>query len=134
MVNPKNKKRQSVFTSEETKQKQQKVDKEPNNDSLFDDLDEEMDPELMDDFMEQLNDIDENDDNSVLMDSNDEDSEESVASPEEESEESGEETDDNKVIDQPMVKKNLSSKFRDHYMEKITVAFGSDLDQIRQVI
>ncbi|KAI9300466.1 hypothetical protein BJ944DRAFT_273005 [Cunninghamella echinulata] len=99
-----------------------------------------MDAELMEEVIEQLNEEDsESDDNNSLIDSN------SVNETEEEEDEEKENNVDNDsdkdsdddnnsttYVEQPIIKKDLSAKFRDYYMEKITVAFGSDLDQIRQ--
>ncbi|KAI8099971.1 uncharacterized protein BX664DRAFT_382430 [Halteromyces radiatus] len=117
------------------------------NGGLFDDLDEEMDPNVMDSVLQQLE--DENGNNSDDNDNDDDDNGEDTGSlspsipdidqdndgPEEEMDEEEETTphdDDEPSVTSKPSNQQLSSKFRDHYMGKITQAFGSDLDQIRQ--
>ncbi|CAO3631148.1 unnamed protein product [Cunninghamella echinulata] len=101
-----------------------------------------MDAHLMEEVIEQLNEEDsESDGNNSLINSNsinetDEDEEDEEGEEKENNIDSDNDNDsDNNStshVEQPIIKKDLSAKFRDYYMEKITVAFGSDLDQIRQ--
>ncbi|RCH83046.1 hypothetical protein CU098_002408, partial [Rhizopus stolonifer] len=100
------------------------------NNDLFDNLDEEMDPEEVESFMEQL----------------DNDSEQQQESDNEKQESDEEQENDNKIVEEeedatmeeskqasvPSEQQNTARQFRDLYMSKVTQAFGSDLDQIRQ--
>ncbi|ORE03306.1 hypothetical protein BCV72DRAFT_308347 [Rhizopus microsporus var. microsporus] len=99
--------------------RQDKIDKE-NEESLFDNLDEEMDPKELEHVLKQ---VDEDDDSIVdtFMDEI-----------EDQNTEEEEEKDNNNDDDMPQKDKTSSERFRDLFMTKITQAFSTDLDQIRQ--
>ncbi|ORZ18547.1 hypothetical protein BCR42DRAFT_228979 [Absidia repens] len=179
MTQSSSKKRQASNTPKNThkQNKKSKLEDHAIDDTkkggLFDDLDEEMDPNVLDSVMQQLDDEDDdNDDNSADssddMDLNndrqsDDDDSYSINSsdiPEvdpvshllqENGDQSFSEDNDDMSVQsesQPdqsssstaaaaastpsTTKHNLSGKFRDHYMGQMTLAFGSDLDTIRQ--
>ncbi|CAO3692220.1 unnamed protein product [Rhizopus stolonifer] len=119
------------------------------NEGLFDNLDDEMDPEELDHILKEVNE-DENDSeeaeesDTIMEDGSDfnEDSEEENENEENEDEENGEEEEENHMEEEaqkedaetniPQTEKSTSERFRDSFMTKITQAFGTDLDQIRQ--
>ncbi|KAG1175573.1 hypothetical protein G6F70_003978 [Rhizopus microsporus] len=105
--------------------RQDKIDKE-NEESLFDNLDEEMDPNELEHVLKQV----EEDDDSIVDTFMDETEDQNT---EEEEEEEEEEKDNNNDDDNmPQKDKTSSERFRDLFMTKITQAFSTDLDQIRQ--
>lgn len=111
---------------------------EKQEEGLFDNLDEEMDPEDVESIVNNLNedseseeDVDEEDENE---DEDIEDAEQ--ASDIDEDEEAEDELVENGKEENALVsdkQQSTAKKFRDLYMTKVTQAFGSDLDQIRQV-
>lgn len=102
-----------------------------------------MDPTEMDNIVNNLNEDSDSEEDQAEeeMEEEDEDIEEAEQDVDEEEEE--EEEEDKMVEDEekeeeeeaPVSSKqqSTSKKFRDLYMTKVTQAFGSDLDQIRQV-
>ncbi|KAI8338489.1 hypothetical protein BC941DRAFT_451671 [Chlamydoabsidia padenii] len=87
-----------------------------------------MDPNVLDSVMEQL-------DNSDQNDSDDDTSSTTSSIPEVDSNVLPSDTEDQQDVaknDPPSLDKPLAGKFRDHYMGQMTVAFGSELDTIRQ--
>ena len=109
------------------------LDNEEND--LFANLDEEMDPNGLDDIVQQLE-ADSNDSESDDDDDDDDDNDvEAMSEDEQQGQSSEEEEDEDEDEDsEERIKKPASKpKFRDHYMGQITRAFGSDLDKIRQV-
>ncbi|KAG1150546.1 hypothetical protein G6F37_001664 [Rhizopus arrhizus] len=125
-----------------SKNQVKKVEEEPKNENggLFDDLDEEMDPEELEQMLKQVNDEDDGSDQAEESDNfMDEDSEMDEQSDKEEEEEEEEEqendaegTNGEEETNIPPKEKTTSERFRDSFMTKITQAFGTDLDQIRQ--
>lgn len=115
---------------------------EKQEEGLFDNLDEEMDPKDVEDIVNNLNedseseeDVDEEDENE---DEDIEDAEQASDNDEDEDEdeEAEDEVAENDKEEEALVsnkQQSTAKKFRDLYMTKVTQAFGSDLDQIRQV-
>ena len=103
------------------------LDNEEND--LFANLDEEMDPNGLEDIVQQLEagSNDSGSEGDEDMEAMSEDEQQGQSSEEEEDEDEDEDSEER-------IKKPASKpKFRDHYMGQITRAFGSDLDKIRQV-
>ncbi|KAI8890191.1 hypothetical protein K501DRAFT_281884 [Backusella circina FSU 941] len=123
---------------------EQDADKSDQEEGLFDNLDQEMDPSEMENIMQQLNEEsqsqseEEEEEMNTDSDSEEKDQEEnSPSESEEEEEEEEEEEDKGDKEDVSMAEKisptdDTAKKFRDYYMTKVTQAFGSDLDQLRQ--
>lgn len=93
-----------------------------------------MDPEELDHILKEVddeNDSEEAEESDTIMEDDsdfNEDSEE-----ENEGEENGkEEEEEDAETNIPQTEKSTSERFRDSFMTKITQAFGTDLDQIRQ--
>ena len=119
------------------------LDNEEND--LFANLDEEMDPNGLEDIVQQLEagSNDSGSEGDEDMEAMSEDEQQGQSSEEEDQEEEDEEEEDEEEEDEEeeddddseeRIKKPASKpKFRDHYMGQITRAFGSDLDKIRQV-
>ncbi|CAO3611481.1 unnamed protein product [Mucor hiemalis] len=104
----------------------QNQDEESENEGLFDNLDEEMDPSAMDSIINQLE--------GGESQSEEEEEEEEVVSEEEEEEEVQEDDNMEEEEEAPssLEQQSTAKRFRDSYMTKVTQAFGSDLDIIRQ--
>ncbi|GAN09612.1 hypothetical protein MAM1_0278d09143 [Mucor ambiguus] len=109
---------------------------EEKEEGLFDNLDEEMDPSEVEDIVNKLNedseseeDIDEED-----VDEEDKNDDDEIEDAEQASNDEDEMIEDDKEDNIPVSNEQQSTakKFRDLYMTKVTQAFGSDLDQIRQ--
>ncbi|KAI9249725.1 ribosome-assembly protein 3-domain-containing protein [Phascolomyces articulosus] len=95
---------------------------------LFDNLDEEMDPNGLDDIVKEL---EAGSDDSEIED--EEKEEDNIDAMSEDEEGNSSEQEEKEEEDEERIKKPASKpKFRDHYMGQITRAFGSDLDKIRQ--
>ncbi|KAI8080265.1 uncharacterized protein B0P05DRAFT_596582 [Gilbertella persicaria] len=90
-----------------------------------------MDPEEVESFMEQLDNDSEQQQESdnEKQESDDEEQENDNKIVEEEEDATMEES---KQASVPSEQQNTARQFRDLYMSKVTQAFGSDLDQIRQ--
>lgn len=106
---------------------------------MFDNLDEEMDPNELEDIVNNLNedsesvgDVDEEEETEDEEDAEQVFDEEDEASEQQDEDEMMEE-DKEEVAPVSNEQQSTSKKFRDLYMTKVTQAFGSDLDQIRQV-
>ncbi|KAK4518831.1 uncharacterized protein ATC70_009055 [Mucor velutinosus] len=106
---------------------------------LFDNLDEEMDPNEVEDIVNNLNGDSESEEDVDKEDENeDEELEdaEQISDDDEDKEHRDKEelAEDDKEEDAPVFNEQQSTtkKFRDLYMTKVTQAFGTDLDQIRQ--
>lgn len=112
---------------------------EKQEEGLFDNLDEEMDPNEVENIVNTLNEDSESEEDDDEEDADDdeeiEDAEQVSDDENEEQEDENEMAEDDKEEDVPVSKEQQSTakKFRDLYMTKVTQAFGSDLDQIRQV-
>lgn len=112
---------------------------EKQEEGLFDNLDEEMDPNELEDIVNNLNedsesegDVDEEEETEDEEDAEQVFDEEDEASEQQDEDEMMEE-DKEEVAPVSNEQQSTSKKFRDLYMTKVTQAFGSDLDQIRQV-
>lgn len=100
-----------------------------------------MDPTEMDNIVNNLNEDSDSEEDQAEeeMEEDDEDVEEAEQDVDEEEEEDkmveDEEKEEEEEEEAPVSSKqqSTSKKFRDLYMTKVTQAFGSDLDQIRQV-
>lgn len=100
-----------------------------------------MDPTEMDNIVNNLNEDSDSEEDQAEeeMEEDDEDVEEAEQDVDEEEEEDkmveDEEKEEEEEEEVPVSSKqqSTSKKFRDLYMTKVTQAFGSDLDQIRQV-
>ncbi|KAI8387501.1 hypothetical protein BD560DRAFT_118400 [Blakeslea trispora] len=106
------------------KTQQEEVD----GNGLFDNLDEEMDPEKVEDYLQQL---EESDQEEEEEESDQEESDQEESDQEEEEEEEEEEKEED-LAPTPPEQQSVAKRFRDKYMTKVTQAFGTDLDQIRQ--
>lgn len=117
------------------------TDEDNESEGLFDNLDEEMDPSAMDDIINQL----EGGSQSEEEEEEDDESEGDIQEDEEEEEEEVEEDKMEEVVEEEeeeveeeevpntLEQQSTAKRFRDSYMTKMTQAFGSDLDIIRQV-
>ncbi|CEP15205.1 hypothetical protein [Parasitella parasitica] len=115
-----------------TKSQFNKVEDEQ-KEGLFDNLDDQMDTNELNNIMEILNEGHEDEEGYEDESEDDKDYEDHNKDIEEEGQNS-EQVDDKtlEVEEHVSVKKqNTSTKFRDLYMTRITQAFGTDLDQIR---
>ncbi|KAF1804629.1 hypothetical protein V8B55DRAFT_1562998 [Mucor lusitanicus] len=97
-----------------------------------------MDPNEVENIVNTLNEDSESEEDDDEEDADDdeeiEDAEQVSDDENEEQEDENEMAEDDKEEDVPVSKEQQSTakKFRDLYMTKVTQAFGSDLDQIRQ--
>ncbi|KAL9544056.1 hypothetical protein MBANPS3_007818 [Mucor bainieri] len=140
-VNNKKRSANSKLQSKPTKAlKTQSIEdhvEEKQEEGLFDNLDEEMDPNEVEDIVNNLNEDSESEEDADEEDENDEEIEDAQQASNDENgeqEEEDEMSEDDKEEDMPVSNEQHSTakKFRDLYMTKVTQAFGSDLDQIRQ--
>jgi hypothetical protein len=99
-----------------------------------------MDPALMDDIMDQINeseeeeaDLEEDDEEEDDAEENDAEEEDAEDDEEVEEEDNMEEDEQSEDLATTSEQKSTAKRFRDSYMTKVTQAFGSDLDTIRQV-
>lgn len=112
---------------------EQDQDGDNESEGLFDNLDEEMDPSAMDDIINQL----EGGSQSEEEEENDDEDEsegdiEEVEEEEEEDKMEEVEEEEEEEVPNTLEQQSTAKRFRDSYMTKMTQAFGSDLDIIRQ--
>ncbi|KAI9485385.1 MAG: ribosome-assembly protein 3-domain-containing protein [Benjaminiella poitrasii] len=115
-----------VWKKEENVTEEFEDNKVKQDEGLFDNLDEEMDQDELDDLVNQLKEESDLEEGMEENESNEEHIDSESSETKEVKDEQQEEIPD--VVEE----QSTSSKFRNLYMNKITQAFGSDLDQIRQ--